>query len=97
MLFLIFLIFATHHRLTETIAGTPDFQRNLSLVQEVQLYLQKLIKCLTTKLYSAPKLDVKHLRAVLKSLAASASAAESGAVGANGETEVAVRDGIEVA
>jgi len=40
------------------------------------VYLQKLIKCLTTKLYSAPKLDVKHLRAVLKSLVASASAAE---------------------
>ena len=72
------------YRLTETIAGTPDFQRNLSLVQEVQVYLQKLIKCLATKLYSAPKLDVKHLRALLKSLSASVSAAESVRAGVEG-------------
>ena len=58
-------------RLTETIASTPGFQQNASLVQEVQVYIKLLIKCLTKKVYSSPKVSVPQLKGVLKSFSSS--------------------------
>ncbi len=75
-----FVLASSVFRLTETIASTPGFQQNAGLVQEVQLYIKLLLKCLTKKIYTSPKVSVSQLKEVLKSISS----------GSDGDNEIEV-------
>lgn len=64
-------------RLSETLASSVDFRSNDGLSQELSLCLKQLIKCLKSKLYASPKLNLDNLRAILKSLPKAVQATES--------------------
>ena len=55
-------------RLSETLASSVDVRSTDGLTQELALCLKQLIKCLKSKVYASPKLNIDNLRAVLKSL-----------------------------